>query len=319
MAVREEDEELQLVIPLADGSQAPIQHCGVDEAHKTLGTMTCPSGSQASTTARMKELAQRWIDQAISANLSRNNFWFLTKVQLKPKIMYGIGACSADYATLAECLMKQYYNMVPMGGVRRSANRMVRQLDRGFFGLGCPHPAIECLAAQTNRLLTHYGCETAVGRLLHLILELGMGPQPLQVNFVKHGNWVTDSWIKSLWEKVCLLGIVIEEGKIEIFPPQERDEWLMPLFCKLDYTPAELIRLNRVRQHQEVLFLSDIMGARGTIVDKKYTHRRLEEERWSKYRFPTQNPPPKDFRLWQRALVQLRHVRSSRNLGKARS
>jgi hypothetical protein len=42
---------------------------------------------------------------------------------------------------------------------------------------------------------------------------------------------------------------LIEEGKIEIVPPHERDEWIMLLFCKLDYDQAELIRLNRVRLH----------------------------------------------------------------------
>jgi hypothetical protein len=74
-------------------------------------------------------------------------FLVSNKCATKPKIFYGIGACLVDYATLVECLMKQYYYMIPMGGVCRSANQMVRQLDRGFFGFGCPHPAIECLAA----------------------------------------------------------------------------------------------------------------------------------------------------------------------------
>ena len=62
---------------------------------------------------------------------------------------------------------------------------MVRQLDRGFYGVGCPHPGIECLVAQISRILTHYGYETAVGKLLQvslelLVLELGVGSQPFQ-------------------------------------------------------------------------------------------------------------------------------------------
>ena len=60
---------------------------------------------------------------------------------------------------------------------------MVRQLDGGFYGVGCPHPGIECLAAQITKLLTHYGRDMAVGCLMQilmelLILELGMGSQP---------------------------------------------------------------------------------------------------------------------------------------------
>ncbi len=122
--------------------------------------------------------------------------------------------------------MKQYHALVPLGGVRWLANRMVRQLNRGFFGVGCPHPAIECLASQTNKMLTHYGCEMAVGCLLQpsvalLILELGMGSQPFTVDFLKCGAWVMESWVKSLWEKVFIFGITLEEGHQKICPPRE--------------------------------------------------------------------------------------------------
>ncbi len=233
----EEKEDLQLFIPLPGNMTAPIQHCGVDGAHKTLRMMTWPSGSQEAIISQMKEKAQGWIDQATAANLTHRNLWFLLNVQFRPKVLYSIGACSASYATLAECLMKQYYKLVPLGSIRRSACRMVRQLDKGVFGAGCPHPAVECLAAQTTMLLTHYGCETAVGRLLQvtielLILELGMGGQPFQADFSLCGGWVTDSCVKNLWEKCWLFGITIAEGKILIQAPRESDEWLMPLICK---------------------------------------------------------------------------------------
>jgi uncharacterized protein (UPF0332 family) len=45
----EDDEEFRAVVPLADGSFAPIEHLGVDVPNKTLGTMTCPSGNNKST------------------------------------------------------------------------------------------------------------------------------------------------------------------------------------------------------------------------------------------------------------------------------
>ncbi len=106
---------------------------------------------------------------------------------------------------------------------------MVRQLNRGFYGAGCPHPAVECLTAQINMLLPHYGCETAVGPLLqvsveNLILEVGMGNQPFQVDFTRCGGWATDSWVKSLWEKSFLFGITLEEGKLQFALPREQDE-----------------------------------------------------------------------------------------------
>ncbi len=92
---------------------------------------------------------------------------------------------------------------------------------------------------------------------------------------------MTELWIKSLWEKVFLFDIILEEGKLLTTPPRERDEWLMPLLCKLGYSSAELLRLNRVPMYQEELFLLGVMGARGTVVDKRCEQKQSDPKRWS--------------------------------------
>ncbi len=193
---------------------------------------------------------------------------------------------------------------------------MVRQLNRGFFGVGCPHPVIECLGSQTTKMLTHYGCEMAVSRLLQvsvelLILELGKRSQLFTMNFLKRGAWVTESRVKSLWEKVFIFSITLEEGRLKICPPREQDEWIMPTQVQLGYTAPELLRLNLVRVHQEVLFLLDVIDARGTVIDKRYEQMCTNSEKWSRFSFPRQSPPKKDFRLWRHALLQLRYACSS--------
>ena len=70
-----------------------------------------------------------------------------------------------------------------MGGVIRSAPVPLRQLDAGFYGVGCPHVGVECFVEQTNKLLMHYGCPSSVGfgckvSLEYVILELGVSFQP---------------------------------------------------------------------------------------------------------------------------------------------
>ncbi len=266
------NKELQLLIPLLDGTVAPIEHCGVDEAPKTLGLMTYPSGLHEAAITNMKERAQGWIDQAKLANLLCHNLWFLLGSQFMPKVMYGIGVDSAPYTVLSECLMKQYYNMAPLGGVWRSANRMVQQLNKGFFGVGCPHAVIECLASQATMLLTHFGCEKCSSPIAASLCgafhtRAWHGRAILSDEFSWFGGWVMETWVNSLWEKVFLFGIILEEGKLQIVPTRKRNEWLMPLLCKLGYSSAELLRQNRVQIYQEVLFLLYIMGMRGTVVD----------------------------------------------------
>ena len=80
----------------------------------------------------------------------------------------------------------------------------------------------------------------------------------------------------------------------------------MSQFCNLGYSGKELLRLNRVRLHQHVLFVSDVMDAGGKAIDRKYLDKRPEMARWSSLVFPIEQPSPSDFRLWAKALRQLR-------------
>jgi hypothetical protein len=62
--------------------------------------------------------------------------------------------------------------MLPLGGIVSKANRGIRQLDRGFYGAGFPHPGVKATADQANKLLMHYGCHTALGTELQTSLEV---------------------------------------------------------------------------------------------------------------------------------------------------
>ena len=63
--------------------------------------------------------------------------------------------------------------------------------------------------------------------------------------------------------------------------------------------------INRVRVHQQVLFLLDVLGASGKSLDRKYLKQKVVGEQWSTFRFPKENTPRKDFRLCQQAIAQL--------------
>jgi hypothetical protein len=64
--------------------------------------------------------------------------------------------------------------------------------------------------------------------------------------------------------------VKIEIVDLPVHPPRERDTWLMQKFIKLNYSSKDLLRLNRVCLHQEVLFLSDVMDASSRALDRKY-------------------------------------------------
>ncbi len=73
-----------IVVPLEDGSLAPIKHLPITLSTKTLSSMTCPTGSNDGAILQMKEKAQGWIEKAKSNKLHKRNVWFLMDVQFWP-------------------------------------------------------------------------------------------------------------------------------------------------------------------------------------------------------------------------------------------
>jgi peptidoglycan hydrolase-like protein with peptidoglycan-binding domain len=160
-------EELALVIPQPNNTVTPISHLGVNEASKTLGSMTCPSGDPTAALQRVQEKAQGWIDEVITAGPPRRNIWFLVDHQFTPKVMFGCSTITADFRMLTLGLHRQYYQLLPLGGIRRSVKTEARYLGKWFSGSGCPHLGVECLVGQLEKLLTHYGCQTVVDGNVH--------------------------------------------------------------------------------------------------------------------------------------------------------
>ena len=193
----------------------------------------------------MQTKAQEWLDRAKEGRMMRRDIWFLVQHQLWPKLHYGLGSNTASLKDLSLCLKKQYWQMMPLGGIIRSAPTALRQLDHGFFGAGLPHVGIECTSAQVNKLLMHYGYPSHIGRELtislgFMTLEMGISTQPLSQSFLQYSRRVTHSWLKALWEKCDEYNINIQFNDGHLKFPRERDQWLMQIFEDEGYTLIEL-------------------------------------------------------------------------------
>jgi hypothetical protein len=66
--------DLNIMVPTEDGSLAAIEHLPVTTPTKTLGQMTCSTGSSNGAIAQMNEKEQGWVDQAKSRN-SKNGIY----------------------------------------------------------------------------------------------------------------------------------------------------------------------------------------------------------------------------------------------------
>ena len=221
-------------VPLPDGTMAPLLHLTVDNAQKTLGVTMCLSGNSTGSLHQMKDKGKKWFDSLTTGRLHRRMMWFSVDCQMWPSLKYGLCCSMATLLELDLVLMPLYGKMLPLGlgGIVSKANKGIRQLNRGFYGAGRPHPGVEATLEQANKLLMHYGCRTALGTELQtslelLVVDLGLSFQPFQVPYEHFGDWVTTLWLKRVWEKASFFGFTLSANNLLTCYPREGDDWLM--------------------------------------------------------------------------------------------
>ena len=116
---------------------------------------------------------------------------------------------------------------------------------------------------------------------------------------------MTSSWLKRVWEKIDHYGFILTVNNLLSSYPREGNNWLMSRFITMGYTAAELLILNRVQKHQQVLFLLDIIGAGGGLADKQYLTKWPQGEQWSLMKFPQEVIIEPEMGLWHRAITQV--------------
>jgi hypothetical protein len=251
------------------GKAAAIEHKRTDHAEKTLGAMTSPDGDSTGSIQMMQERAQAWINAVRNEHLHRRNIWFLLKVQFWPRIGYRLCSSTAMFHKLEYALHWQYYQILPLCGVVRSTPVNSHSIDAGFFGVGLPHLGVEALIAMLNKLLMHYGCDTATGRFMRVsyslfYLKLGLLFQPMQESYQKYSTLVTHSRMKMLWEKTLMFELHTVVADIPFQFPWEGDQFLMRVFITAGYYRGDTLwRLNQVQISLQVLFLSEVLTASG--------------------------------------------------------
>jgi hypothetical protein len=124
-----EDETAVITVPMPDGTMALIKHRAVDDAQKTLGVVTCPSGNSMGSLQQMREKTKKRLDSLTAGRLHRQMMWFSVGCQLWPLVKYGLCCSMATLPELEMVLLPFYRKMLPLGGVVCKANHIIQQLD----------------------------------------------------------------------------------------------------------------------------------------------------------------------------------------------
>lgn len=133
----QDKEEYETQVPMPDGSTSRIDHLSVGTSRETLGVWTAPNGNPNGALVAMQDKAQEWVDKAKEGSLRRRDVCFLLDCQFWPRVGYGLSCCTAEHQLLEKCLKRQHWQLIPLGGVIRTAPASSRQLSKGFFGVGC--------------------------------------------------------------------------------------------------------------------------------------------------------------------------------------
>jgi hypothetical protein len=133
-----------------------------------------------------------------------------------------------------------------LGRIVRTTPVESRTIDAGFYGIGLPHLGVDAVIVMTNKLLMHYGCNTATGKFmqtLYLLLftELGLLFTPLQELYSQYGFLVTHSWIKMLWEKVSKFNIKVVVTGFAQKLPREGNQFILQVILRVGYAAETLL------------------------------------------------------------------------------
>ncbi len=207
-------------------------------------------------------------------------------------------------------LHRECYQILPLGRIVRTTPVEGRTIDAGFFGIGLSHLRVEAVIAMTNKLLMHYGCNTATGQLMQtsyllFFSELGLSFTPLQESYNRYSFLVTHSWMKMLWEKVSKFDIKIVMTAASQKCPREGNQFIMQVLARKGYNLDALLWLNRVRISLQLLFMSDILTASGNTINTEILLCCLPMVSNSDMRWPQGQPTNSDMQLWKNAILSI--------------
>ena len=197
--------------------------------------------------------------------------------------------------------------MLPFLGINRNVKREWRTLHRAFGGIGMLDLAVEHTICMINIFVQHYGTGTTIALkfracLETLQLELGCLGNPLTEDYGRYSDLATDSWVKSLWQRLHHFRFSLHIDYDTLPLPRRHDASLVAMFVRGGYSNERLQALNRCRISHKLIFLSDISTACGRFIDPEYILPPSQESvrnRISSYIFPTCKPSRADWALWR--------------------
>ena len=155
----------------------------------------------------MQDKVEDWTKLVKNGYLPTRSLWTSYTHQFWDGLRYGMCASSTPLACLAQGLGSSDFYLISSLGVVRTIKKEWRYLPAAFCGMGLYNIATKTTAATINSFLRHYNMSLSIDVTLQACLEnlqlkLGVQDNPLPYDCSIWGALATDSWVKSLCEKI---------------------------------------------------------------------------------------------------------------------
>jgi hypothetical protein len=293
-----------IMIPQSDQTDVAIHLKDPSEASETLGVYTSPTGAMPAQLEKLVKRAADWVARVRSSHLSHREVWQSLRTQLIPSLRYSLVPLMTSPAELEGIFLDWQYTALPHLGINRNITTDWRWLPWEFQGLGLPNLGIMKGADMVQYLVRHWGSKHGLGHRLRRSYELTQLDCGLEGNFLVRdfdalGNLATPCWMTTLWEYTWYYRATLTLEEITVPTVRERDRVFMELVIA-SWPPQDWARINRVRQHKNIYFLSQLLASDGSNVSPINLDQSPGPR--STMLFPRQAPTPADFKLWKRVL-----------------
>ena len=179
--------------------------------------------------------------------------------------------------------------------INRNCPRSLLQANAQYGGMNVTHLYDVMGIEKVKFLLMHMRRYGTTGKLFHIAMQhiqLECGTEKLFFNlcYETYSSLTTRNWLTHLWEYFDTRAIQADLALEVVYKkPRENDVFLMDLIIDSgQFTLQEIVSINKVRQHYNLLTLSDIVDLRGRRLIKTVKDGKIE--RISKFSFRKQDP-----------------------------
>jgi hypothetical protein len=141
-------------------------------------------------------------------------------------------------------------------------------------------------AFHSNALMTGYKS---------FMVEVGLYGNTMEYEFKTHSILATDNtWFKNVWELVSYFNVCLQfNADFHLKPIRQGDTSLMSEFIHIGgLSPTDLVSLNIMRMHKNVIHKSDIVLCDGKTIKAEMLTDLPGHS--NSHKFPTQRPTPAD-------------------------